>query len=84
MTYIAAVAAAAIAAAAIALGVEGLFAAYPTVSAVETAAVVVAAAAAVAAAAVRFAPLPSHYLVYYKEYCIVVAADAAAVLPVDS
>ena len=78
MTYIAAVAAAAIVAAAIALGVEGLFAAYPTVSAVETAAVVVA------AAAVRFAPLPSHYLVYYKEYCIVVAADAAAVLPVDS
>ena len=80
MTYIAAVAAAAIA-----LGVEDLFAAYPTVSAVETAAVVVvAAAAAVAAAAVRFAPLPSHYLVYYKEYCIVVAADVAAVLPVDS
>ena len=76
MTYIAA-AAAAIVAAAIALGVEGLFAAYPTVSAVETAVVV-------AAAAVRFASLPSHYLVYYKEYCIVVAADVAAVLPVDS
>ena len=44
----------------------------------------VVAGAVVAAAGVRFAPLPSHYLVYYKEYCIVVAADAAAVLPVDS